>query len=559
MKKKGALLLLTLMLLLTTACSNSSGTKESEKGKEENNSAAVANADPFGPLPEKITINLAKAEGDISLNLPQGDSITDNAWTRMMEDKLQADLNYIWTVKRGDPYTQKLKLAIASNDLPDVFLVGYDEYLELVKNDMIEDLTGVYETYASEGLKDMYTTDDGKALETLKSENKIYGIPSMGTIDNNSPLVWVRQDWLDKLKLEAPTNMDQLKKVTKAFINQDPDGNGKNDTVGLPGQSAFFNGEMFTFDAVFNQNQSFPGYWVKDASGDVVYGSKTPQTKEALGMLRDMYAEGLIHQEFGAMKYDQASQLIASNKSGIFFGSWWAGWSPLSDSVKNDPNAVWRAYTLKKSDDSPYYAKQERPIGNILVVKKGFSYPEAAVKIINWQVEMQYEDQSIDPYKDADPPVHDNALPVDIQLWRADEVLQLHELVVKIAAGEKMDEATYEGPKYLIDDATKVAEQWKKGEDWLKQNADSYGEPFSRVIGVQPLVAEENIQRVYSEFYGKTRTMERKWVNLTKLEESAFMQIILGNKPLDYFDQFVEEWNKQGGSEITEEVREQLK
>jgi len=559
MKKKGALLLLTLMLLLTTACSNSSGTKESEKGKAENNSAAAANADPFGPLPEKVTINLAKAEGDISLNLPEGDSIIDNAWTRMIEDKLQADLNYVWTVKRGDPYTQKLKLAIASNDLPDVFLVGYDEYLELVKNDMIEDLTGAYEAYASEGLKDMYTTDGGKALETLKNDNKIYGIPSMGTIDNNSPLVWVRQDWLDKLKLEAPTNMDQLKKVTKAFIEQDPDGNGKQDTVGLPGQSAFFNGEMFTFDAVFNQNQSFPGYWVKDANGDVVYGSTTPRTKEALGMLRDMYAEGLIHQEFGAMKYDQASQLIASNKSGIFFGSWWAGWSPLSDSVKNDPNAVWRAYTLKESDGGPYYAKQERPIGNILVVKKGFSYPEAAVKIINWQVEMQYEDQSIDPYKDANPPVHDNALPVDIQLWRADEVLQLHELVVKIAAGEQIDEATYEGPKYLIDDATKVAEQWKKGEDWLKQNSDSYGEPFSRVIGVQPLVAEKNIERVYSEFYGKTRTMERKWVNLTKLEESAFMQIILGNKPLDYFDQFVEEWNKQGGSEITEEVREQLK
>lgn len=557
MKKKGTILLLSLMLLLTTACS--SGTKDSEKGKAEETPAKVENADPFGPLPEKVTINLSKSEGDINLNLPSGDTINDNAWTRMIEEKLQADLNFVWTVKRGDPYTQKLKLAIASNDLPDVFLVGFDEYLELVKNDMIEDLTGVMDAYASEGLKEMYTTDGGKALETMKVEDKIYGIPSMGTIDNNSPVVWVRQDWLDKLKLEAPTNMEQLKKVTQAFIEQDPDGNGQKDTTGLPGQSTFFKSDMFAFDGIFNQNQSFPGYWIKNQSGEIVYGSTTPETKEALGILRDMYAEGLIHKEFGAMKYDQASQLVVSNKAGIFFGSWWAGWSPLSDSVKNDPKAVWRAYTVKASEEGPYYAKQERPIGNILVVKKGFAYPEAAVKIINWQIKMQYEDKSIDPYKDLDPQVHDNALPIDIQLWRADEVLKLHELVMKIAAGETIDEATYDGPKYLIEDATKVAEQWMKGEDWLKQNADKFGEPFSRVKGVEPLVAEKNIERVYSEFYSKTKTMERKWVNLTKLEETAFMQIVLGNKPLDYFDEFVAEWNKQGGSQITEEVREQLK
>ncbi|WP_168928817.1 extracellular solute-binding protein [Paenibacillus dokdonensis] len=502
---------------------------------------------------------MAKSEGDINLNLPEGDTLNDNAWTRFIEEKLQADLNYVWTVKGGDPYTQKLKLAIASNDLPDMFLVGFDEYLELIKNDMIEDLTDTYKIYASDGLKEMYTTDGGKALETLDVDGKIYGISSMSTIDNNSAEVWVRQDWLDKLNLEAPTNLERLKKVTKAFIEQDPDGNGKKDTVGIPGQSTFFKADMLSFDAIFNQNQSFPGYWIKDKSGEVVYGSTTPETKEALRILRDMYAEGLINKEFGAMKSDQASQLIASNKSGIFFGSWWAGWSPLSDSVKNDPSAVWRAYTLKQSEDGPYYAKQERPIGNILVVKKGFSHPEAAIKILNWEVQMQYEDQSIDPYKGASPPVHDNALPINLQLWRADSVLKLHELVVKLSAGEKLDEATYDGPKYLIEDATKVAELWTKGEDWLKQNSDKYGEPLSRVIGVQPLVAEKNIRRVYSEFYGKTKTMEKKWVNLSKLEDTAFMQIVLGNKPLDYFDQFVEEWNKQGGSQITEEVREQLK
>lgn len=555
MKKTAVLLFMSLMLILTSACSSETGSKESGK-KEDNNSESAA--DPFGQLPKKITINMAKSEGSIDLNLPAGDSINDNEWTRLLEDKLQVDLNYLWTVKGGDAYTQKVKLSIASNDIPDMFLVGLDEYLELTKNGMIEDLTNVYKTYASDGLKRLYETDGGKALETLEVDDKIYGVSAMGTIDNNSPIVWVRQDWLDKLKLEAPTNLEQLKKVTKAFIDQDPDGNKKADTVGIPGQSNFFKADMLSYDAVFNMNQSFPGIWTKDNNGEVVYGSTTPETKESLGILRDMYAEGLLHKEFGAMKSDQTAQLIASNKAGIFFGSWWAGWFPLSDSIKNDPTAKWRAYTLKNSNDDTYYAKQENPVGNILVVKKGFSNPEAAIKMLNWQIRMLYEEQSLNPYENANPPVHDNALPIHIGLWRADEVLKLHELVVKMAAGETVDKAAYAGAEYLIEDAAKVAELWKQGEDWLSQNNDKYGEPLSRVIGVQPLVAEKNIKRVYSEFYGKTKTMERKWVNLAKLEDTAFMKIVLGNKPLDYFDEFVKEWNDQGGREITEEVRKQV-
>ena len=38
---------------------------------------------------------------------------------------------------------------------------------------------------------------------------------------------WVRQDWLDKLGLKAPQNVDELYTVLKAFRDRDPNGNGK--------------------------------------------------------------------------------------------------------------------------------------------------------------------------------------------------------------------------------------------------------------------------------------------------------------------------------------------
>ena len=42
------------------------------------------------------------------------------------------------------------------------------------------------------------------------------------------------------------------------------------------------------------------------------------------------------------------------------------------------------------------------------------------------------------------------------------------------------------------------------------------------------------------------------------MEKNTFIQIIMGKKPLDYFDEFVELWYEQGGKELTEQVREDV-
>ena len=42
---------------------------------------------------------------------------------------------------------------------------------------------------------------------------------------------------------------------------------------------------------------------------------------------------------------------------------------------------------------------------------------------------------------------------------------------------------------------------------------------------------------------------------LQELENEAFLQIISGEKPVDYFDTFVVEWYANGGKELTEQVQ----
>jgi putative aldouronate transport system substrate-binding protein len=97
-----------------------------------------------------------------------------------------------------------------------------------------------------------------------------------------------------------------------------------------------------------------------------------------------------------------------------------------------------------------------------------------------------------------------------------------------------------------------------KGEDWLKANPDSFGDAFSRFIGVQPIIDAATIP-VFSAYYGTTPTLEKRKVNLDKLEVQSFLNIIVGDKPVDSFDEFVKQWKEMGGTAVTQEVNSMLK
>lgn len=42
---------------------------------------------------------------------------------------------------------------------------------------------------------------------------------------------------------------------------------------------------------------------------------------------------------------------------------------------------------------------------------------------------------------------------------------------------------------------------------------------------------------------------------MDKLEDEMYLQIIVGEKPVDYFDEFVSQWKALGGDTLTEEVQ----
>jgi len=75
----------------------------------------------------------------------------------------------------------------------------------------------------------------------------------------------------------------------------------------------------------------------------------------------------------------------------------------------------------------------------------------------------------------------------------------------------------------------------------------------SRIVGTRAAVAD-NIKYVPVSFYGQTKTMDSKWSALAKLEVESIVQIIMGEKPVSYFDNFASQWHSSGGQEILDEI-----
>ena len=109
---------------------------------------------------------------------------------------------------------------------------------------MIEDLTAVYDEYASPFTKRLLKEDGGLAMKASAFGGKLYALPLTNSNLDEVSMLWVRDDWMKRLNLPEPTTMDGMIAIAKAFTEQDPDGNGKDEVIadfGSLGLRAFYN------------------------------------------------------------------------------------------------------------------------------------------------------------------------------------------------------------------------------------------------------------------------------------------------------------------------------
>ena len=522
----------------------------------------TAETTPFGRYPEEVIYTLGKMTGMNNSNLPKGDTYEDNGYTRYLKKQLNIQNKDVFEAGENDNYQETVSMTIASRELPDVMVVNDMDMLQLlVDNDLIEDLTQVYEDCTSSRIKDIYNSYGSEILDNVTFDGKLMALPETN-IDDGPSLCWLRKDWMDKLGLDAPETVEDVENIVHEFVQKDPGGNGKGETVGLVCDDELTGGCGYSYeyqnDIIFASFGAFPKQWIYNKDGEVVYGSVQNEAKAALGKLRQMYQQGTLDNNFLMRESSNIIELIVSGKCGSFFGPWWSPNNPLMSAMQKNPNAEWQPYLIQTDKDGQTSFASQNPNDKYVVVRKGYKHPEIVMKIVSVLFDdLRYDEEDVREmeryYQDnVDPTARPLAINVDYK----DALMRCYDSLKDAIQGRKKleDLGLLEGAYYISCskylDRKKDTSAQKSWEDWAA---------YASRMTACSVLRKGQTRQVKSLFFGETKTMKSNWWRLEELEKKAYLEIVTGQKPLSYFDEFVKEWNRQGGEKIRGEVAQELK
>lgn len=560
MRKAATIILVICMLVIPIL----QGCGILEKDDKENNSNIsydeqmnIAKTTPFGKYPELITYTLGKMTGNNNSNMPEGDTYEDNAYTRYLKNTLNIQNEDVFE-NLDEQYNTSVTMAIASKKLPDIMVVSSLEDLNiLVQSGMIEDLTDSYDKCASDKIKEIYSSYGDDILDMVTYDGKLMAIPETNIAEGPN-LIWLRKDWMDKLNLDTPKTLDDVENIVSQFISHNMSGSDDG-TIGIAcdtnitGESGY--SSEYCTDIIFANFGAFPKQWIKNADGEIVYGSVEPEAKNALSHLNKLYTEGILDSNFLLRTNNNIIELIENGECGSFFGPWWAPNNPLMSAIEKNPEADWVPYLISTDESGvTEYATQD-PSYKFIVVRKGYEYPEIVMKQVSVMFDkIRYEDSETDEFKNyfqmnVDPTARPLAINVDYNNALSICYNEINEVLTgkRDANSLKLLERSYyESCKAYLDDKDSAS-------------TDEWAAYSSRIVACSLFADNTSVNAVKSYFFGTTKTMETDWWKLKNKENQAFLKIITGEEPIDYFDTFVREWNEQGGLKITQEVREVCK
>lgn len=504
-----------------------------------------AETTPYGAYPELVTYTLAQISGANNSNLPEGNTYEDNAYTRYLRKMLniQNDTVYMDTEER---YSELVNILVKDQNLPDIMVVTDREILkELVENDLVEDLTEVFEKCTSPRIKEMYESYGDALLNSGKFNGRLMAVPET-VIDHGPNLLWLRKDWMEELGQEEPETLEDAFEIIDAFVQNRMGTEDGETPVGLACDTNLVGttSSSYSVDPVFDSFGANPQRWISQ-DGEIVYGSLTEETKEALDYLHKLYDRGILDRNFALRAPNNLRDLVVNGKCGAFFGLWWTPNNPLMESYEKNSEADWEPYYLQELADKNVYESFRD--NKYVVVRKGYEHPEIVMKIISVLFDYtRYEAEDareVNEYfaLNVDP----TARPLVINVDYNEATYQATENIEAALNGNYP-----EGNLTAIEQSYyQACSSYLSGNDYTAEDWAAYK---SRISAVGLLVDKHYTPAVRSYLDDAGGEIPQ---SLRQFETSTFIQIIMGEKPVSYFETFVEQWYQLGGHELTQQIR----
>ena len=507
MKKSQKILCLTLVFVLLTAALSGCGDKKtSDNGK--------------------VTL---KWMNNVAID-------SDSEVEKFLEERYNVEID---TISVTSNYTDKLGAMLASNEVPDVFMVNEpDMWIPLAKQGLIASIDmDMVKEYAPDYYKSIVDFDEN-LFKICQVNKKTYALSKVTGDEYNTSAIW-RKDWLDKVGItKTPETIEEFEEAFTKMRNDDPDGNGKKDTYGM---SAMGNHLQRFFDVIFGAYGVMPGQWSVDKNGKVSCDALSDKAKEALITLNRWYEKELIHPEFitddvstlsskfdngvVAVKFAGATGATGFTSAGKSFRDGWA---------KRNPNASFEIGTIPIGPDGD---RGDWLWGNrsnfVCFGKQLEDNPEAmqaALRILN-------------------------------------DTICNDEVALKVYYGDKgvTYDITDNGADYIGDYAADAAKRAEYGVgtffNMLKPLATWAVPEVANKYMSSKLVTfmEENAKwgGIKDDLYRPVLDSSSIYqADLDKIRLVAYSEFITGARSFDKWDEFVDEYMDKGGKVLLEEAQE---
>ncbi|MEW6403042.1 MAG: extracellular solute-binding protein [Chloroflexota bacterium] len=355
---------------------------------------------------------------------------------QIVKDELNINLKIVLMPATQADQDTKINTAAASNSLPDLFFVNRDTWYKITEAGLtgnVEELLPLMpvrtETHYSNPDRNLQVQYDGH----------MYGLADPGNLVQTDAMV-IRQDWLDKLGLEAPKTLDDFLAVAKAFTNDDPDGNGQKDTYGL---CAFIDGSGLNaagigprFDFVYGA-YGVAGTWNLTGEGEFGLNVRNPNYMLATQYIKTLVDEGVIDPDWPTLKKDEFRAHWKQGKCGIMQENFaaLANKSNYADFDANFPDGQWVPFnppTGPEGDSAAGVTIQPARIYAVAQKSMDDGKGPAIARLLEWMATdgymlLAFGQEGVNYNLDGDGYVTTEGLP-DADKWTAKEAQPLTQL-----------------------------------------------------------------------------------------------------------------------------------
>lgn len=485
-----------------------------------------------------------KYEFEIMLVGHVNQPIADDRIKQYLEEEFNVELKL--TNLPDDQFKNAFAVRFASGEPPE-FIVVKASYMDMARN-MFEQrqlIDGMeilpYMPQAAD-----YVTKAYKQWATYEGD-QLVGIPRYNTFKNNWGL-FVRADWLEKFDMDVPETEDELFEYAKAVVNQDPDGNGEDDTYFMVAAAEginFFMMEPLNAMYGYTAGSDASNFNVKD--GKINHPMLDGTEKRFVKFIKKLHDNDLLHPDWFTMGWNGMQALRYNNQLGMVY---YPGKNLIGEDFNNAGEDLsvldnWVPLPpLKSNDGRGGKAMAAGSPGGVFVFTNAIE-DEGELKRIAHLV--------------------DTCIYPNVNYWATSqgggkkiwpehpEYIEEQKFIEE--DGTNIFRRNREKHPALTDPSMQALEDWQwigytlKWQLSTREHVGPVASKLDRVV--------ENLPRYtnYELFLNLDPAV------LTKVKDYQIqnrLKFILGNRSMEEWDKYVEEWKNIGGQELMKQAAEQL-